>query len=90
MYPRYQASLASTLTQLNYTRPIPSTSYIKQNITHFAPMVFPLIAGVTDITSGAGNTHLEPTLRQNKIRSGVEVSAFLGIFENIATTEKQI
>jgi len=87
---RYQASLASTLTQLNYTKPIPSTSYIKQNITHFAPMVFPLIAGVTDITSGAGNTYLEPTLRQNKIRSGVEVSAFLGIFEITATTEKQI
>ena len=52
-------------------------------------MVFPLIAGVTEYTSGAGNPDLDPTLRQNKIRSGVEVSAFLGIFGNISTTEKQ-
>ena len=87
MYPRYQASLASALTQLNYTRLIPSTSYIKQNISRFAPMVFPLIAGVTEITSGAGNPDLDPTLRQKKIRSGVEVSAFLGIFGNTTLTE---
>jgi len=86
---RYQTSLASTLTKLNYTRPIPSTSYIKQNITRFAPMVFPLIAGITEITTGAGNPDLDPTLRQKKIRSGVEVSAFLGIFGNTTTTEEQ-
>jgi len=84
---RYQESLASTLTKLTYTRPIPSTSYIKQNITHFAPMVFPIIAGVTEYTSGAGNPDLDPALRQSKIRSGVEVSAFLGIFGNTANTE---
>ena len=81
MYPRYQASLASTLTKLKYTKPIPSTSYIMQNITHFAPMVFPSIAGVTDFTSGAGNPDLDPVLRQNKIRSGVENCNFLGIFK---------
>jgi len=86
---RYQASLASTLTKLKYTKPIPSTSYIMQNITHFAPMVFPLIAGVTEYTSGAGNPDLDPALRQNKIRSGVKICDFLGIFGNTANTEQR-
>jgi len=84
---RYQASLASTLTKLKYKKPIPSTSYITQNITHFAPMVFPLIAGVTEYTSGAGNPDLDPELRQNKIRSGVKICDFLGIFGNTTNTE---
>merc|ERR1711872_1011525 len=79
---RYHTSLATTLTKLNYSKPIPSTSYISENIFHFAPMVFPLIAGITDFCSGAGNPDLDSVLRENKIRSGVENCAFLGIFGN--------
>ena len=50
-------------------------------------MVFPLIAGVTEYTSGAGNPDLDPELRQNKIRSGVKICDFLGIFGNTTNTE---
>lgn len=76
---RYRTSLVSTL-RLNYPKAIPTTSYISRNITHFAPMVLPNIAGVTDFCSGAGNPNLDPVQRDNRIRSGVENCTFLGIF----------
>ena len=84
---RYHAVLAATLIRLNYPKPIPTSSYISQNMKHFAPMIFPNIAGVTDFVSGAGNPNLNPLLREEKIRSSVENCAFFGVFAS-ATSKK--
>ena len=88
IYPRYHTSLATALTRLNYPKAIPTTSFISKNITYFAPMAFTLIAGVTDFCSGAGNPDLDPELRMNRIRSGVENCAFFGIFGDKPKTDK--
>ena len=56
---------------------------------HFAPMIFPNIAGVTDFVSGAGNPNLTPLLREEKIRSSVENCAFFGVFASDTSKKEQ-
>ena len=76
---RYHESLTSTLTRLNYPKPIPTRSYITNNIQHFSPMVFPLIAGITSAICKGTEDAL---LREKKIKSSVENCGFFGMFEN--------
>lgn len=76
---RYQSSLVSTLTRLNSKKLKPSVSYISKNIKYFAPMVLPHICCLTEVISGDGNPDLDPVLRQNKIRSAVELCQFFEI-----------
>jgi len=76
---RYQTCLLSTLTRLNYTKTIPSVPYISKHIIHFAPMVLPHICAVIDVTSGLGNPNLDPALRENKLKSAVEICQFFRI-----------
>jgi len=76
---RYQRSLVSTLTRLNYTKTMPTVSYISQNIYHYAPMVLPQICAVIDIISGEGNPNLDPALREEKFHSAVELCQFFDI-----------
>jgi len=76
---RYRTSLVSTLTRLNYSKTMPTVSYISENISRYAPMVLPQICATIDVITGEGNPNLDPASREKKFRSAVELCQFFNI-----------